>query len=94
MKIFWLRDEEKRVARTPEPGSTLVIVTGACPLCGDALFRVRGGEPHPSADDRAVEAQAQTVCCKTLCGRLRVEVSTVFGVSEDARVLDGPWKVY
>ena len=49
---------------------------------------------HPSADDRAWEADAVALCCRSTVGILRVEMSTLFGVREDELVLRGRCRVY
>jgi hypothetical protein len=38
--------------------------------------------------------QAKTLCCGAVLGELRVTVSTIFGIEEDERVLNGRARVY
>lgn len=68
---------------------------GTCPKCRRAEpnggFKVGGSGKHPSADDRAWEAEAYCLECKAHVGVLRVETNTLFGVREDAEVLSGKY---
>jgi len=71
-----------------------VTLAGPCPHCGHAVLVVTGSQPRPSADDRAFEAVATTVCCGHVAGKLREERSTIFGAREDMEVLNGRARVY
>lgn len=57
-----------------------------CPYCGTVPFLVAGHGSRPSADDRAWEADGGCIKCRAHVGTIRQEVSTIFGVREDARV--------
>lgn len=102
MKIYLLTKEgPRRKCRLPYDGATFALAEGKCPACGweepgPALkgFKVAGGTPHATADDRAWEATACCLACKAVVGTLRAEPSTIFGVTEDAAVLNGRWRVY
>lgn len=94
MKIVLLQDRKRIPCSLPYAGADFVEVDGTCPTCGAKPYKARGGEPHPSADDRAWEATACCVACSTVVGTLRVEPSTIFGVREDQAVLCGRCRVY
>ncbi len=95
MKILLIvKDGPRRKCVLPYTGCKHVDVEGSCPACLRSDFIVAGGDPHPSADDRAWECDACCLACKVLVGTLRVEPSTIFGVTEDERVLNGRVRVY
>lgn len=71
-----------------------VIVGIACPHCAEPL-RARGNGKRIASDDRAYEADAHCVACGSPVGLMRVEMSTLFGLQEDERVLlAGRCRVY
>lgn len=91
----------RRKCVVPYEGAKHVLADGCCPLClvdeagfGRRVFKIAGGNPSASADDRAWEATAVCLGCRKIVGTLRVETDTLFGVQEDERVLNGPWRVY
>lgn len=107
MKIYLLTKEgPRRECRQPYENAAHVLAEGRCPRCDDYLcnpaagakfvehFKVAGGDPSASKDDRAWEAPAVCLACKAIVGVLRVEPGTLFGVTEDERVLNGRWRVY
>lgn len=95
MKVYLLTiDDPRRKARVPYEGADHVVVDGVCPACGVKPFKAQGGNPRPSADDRAYEADAACARCGARVGTLRAEVDTLFGVREDERVLNGRCRVY
>ena len=82
-----------RKARLPYPGAEFVHMKGPCPSCGHAgLVRVRGSGQTTTYDCHLSRAVA--LCCGQRIGELRVQVSTVFGIEEDQRVLLGRCRVY
>lgn len=84
----------KRKVCVPFDGADHAVADGACPCCGTEDFKVAGSGRRASADDRAWEADAGCLACKAHVGTLRVEPNTLFGVSEDERVLRGRVRVY
>jgi hypothetical protein len=78
----------------PSPGARFVTVADTVCGCGDGPRKIAGGDPYPSADDRAWECDAVALCCKAHVGTLRAEVNTLFGVREDQAVLAGRPRVY
>lgn len=82
-------------AKVPYEGCEHVIAETKCPECGAAPLKVRGVHSHRVSDrNDAVEGRAQTLCCREDVGRILVTVDTLFGLEEDERVLNGPWRVY
>lgn len=98
MKILIKLKTEENYRELPgleDPESPNVVVPNMkCPYCGVAEFRVAGNGMHPSADDRAYEADAGCVKCKAHVGTLRAEMNTLFGVREDMAVTSGRFRVY
>lgn len=78
----------------PYSGADHGIADGACPHCGAEPFKVAGSNMHPSADDRAWEADGKALCCGASVGVIRAEPDTLFGVREDEAVLHGRARVY
>ena len=103
MKIYLLMKDgsRRRKCRLPYEDAAFALAEGSCPYCGveeqgPALrgFKIAGSNRRASADDRAWEADAGCLACKTHLGTLRVETNTLFGVTEDERVLRGRVGVY
>src|SRR5688572_27063226 len=108
MRIFLLpgdsvrRDGPVRIAcRLPHPDASHVLAkpvgpwAARCPLCqfpGPVALAGRG--QRDSADGRAYECDASTLCCRRPVGVLRAEPDTLFGVAEDRAVLAGRARVY
>jgi len=94
MKVFLVVRGKKHVAVVNSNGES-VRVNVDCPACGEtAPIAVAGTDMHRSDDDLAYESTAVCLKCKRAIGTLRAEPNTVFGISEDERVLHGSWRVY
>lgn len=100
MQIFLVcrETQERRTCVEPYANADHVLCEGPCPCCGCAgPFKLAGrpGSMHATPDDRAFEACGACVTCGATVGTLRVEPSTLFGVTEDAAVLgSGRYRVY
>lgn len=94
IKLLLKHDGSTRVCSLPFPEAAYAEAEGACPCCADVPFKVAGKSPHNAADDRAYEATAECLRCRNTLGVLRVETSTLFGVTEDEAVLNGRCRVY
>ena len=95
MKIFVLiPNEPRRAAKLPHDEADHAVVDGACPKCKASPCGVAGSGKHPSADDRAYEAEGYCTSCKAHVGLIRAEMDTIFGVREDRAVLEGRCRVY
>lgn len=64
----------------------------SCPVCKRALH-VRGAGKRIASRD-TYEADGFCASCGAPLGTIVAQVSTIFGLEEDERVLAGPWKVY
>ncbi|MDO8631119.1 MAG: hypothetical protein Q7R41_11565 [Phycisphaerales bacterium] len=86
-------DGRKLVAAPPFEGADHVVVEhGKCPACGCAPLKARGqGQTH---DHDTYRADAICLECGKPCGVIHVKVSTIFGIEEDERVLNGRCRVY
>jgi hypothetical protein len=94
MKIrLHISDQPARACRTPFEDADHVLVEGACPECGAEPFKARGLGRRVAAHD-TYAAHAVGLCCRKPVGELRTTVSTLFGIDEDERVLNGPWRIY
>lgn len=92
MKItLTTREGQVFEGRLPYDGADRVEIDAACSGCGSRF--VAGGASSVGSHD-TYRAQAACVGCKAACGVLRVTVSTLFGIEEDARVLNGRCRVY
>jgi len=93
--VLILADKSSRPAAPPAADSSFAIADGACPACKRAPFRVHGRRIEIAADDRHWEAEAHCLDCCAEVGILRVgPVETIFGLTEDAAVLNGRARVY
>ena len=63
-----------------------VVVGTACSHCREPL-KARGKGRRIAASNRAYEADAICVACGGEVGLMVVEISTIFGLEEDERVL-------
>jgi hypothetical protein len=86
--------DSPRTASLPYESAPFVDVAGACPSCGAESFRIIGDEPRHSVGHDYVKAPALAICCGAEVGVLRVEFNTIFGLEEDAAVLNGRVRVY
>lgn len=104
-KISITIDEKKHTVRLPYPSSREAIVDDIheCPACGVKFpldgqgqpfppFKVKGKNARHTHDTYVSDGVA--LCCERYVGKLEMKVDTIFGIEEDERVLNGPWKVY
>jgi hypothetical protein len=93
---LWLetRDEKpRRLTLTLSfPGAVAADCSEPCP-CGSSSVVGDGIERSTAHRDRYI-AKGFCAGCRARRGIIYAEVSTLFGVEEDERVLAGPWKVY
>lgn len=85
--------DETRPSRLPE-SERWIDVDGKCPVCDAAELRVIGDVRRQSIGHDTVTAPALALCCGREIGEVHVEISTIFGLEEDARVLNGRCRVY
>lgn len=78
-------------AKLPYEGAKYVTTDAECPSKGHYLD-VAGGDPN--VGHNTIEAPAVCCACKEHVGTIVVKVSTIFGIEEDARVLNGRCRVY
>jgi len=91
MKIFvTIQGEPRKVETNAE---SHLVVRGACPKCAHEPFCVAGSGRHIGGRDFYV---SDAVCleCRERVGEIQVKVETIFGLEEDERMLNGPWRVY
>lgn len=84
------------VAKHAYHDSDHVVVDGldACPACKHpAPVKVSGDGRRTEGHD-TYACNAIALCCRRRIGTVRVRVSTIFGVEEDERVLNGRARVY
>lgn len=101
MKITLALSDSRHDATLPYDGAAHVTVAVPCPhgckprvALGITLhLKVRGvGIERTTYDTHYAPAVA--MCCERRIGTLETQMSTVFGIAEDERVLSGAWKVY
>jgi hypothetical protein len=92
MNVYLMRDD-RRIKLDSRPEYCAVLAE-PCPKCECSPCRVQGSGAAPSQDDRAWEARGYCMDCHELVGVIRTEVDTIFGVTEDERVLHGLARVY
>lgn len=92
MKITLHMGGRTLAAKRPHKESDHVLVDAACPACAEPL-RVRGRGNHVESHD-TYAATAHCVACGAALGTIRVRVSTIFGIEEDERILNGRMRVY
>ena len=86
--------EVLELAEAPAPGASAVAFAGSCQLCGASPFYVAGAGKRIESHD-TYAAEASCLACKGRVGVLRVQLSTIFGLEEDERVIHGSaCKVY
>ncbi len=91
------RDGRSLVAKQPHENADRVIVeSGTCAKCKLSPLVVRGlgMTIDPNASHDTYRADAVCCGCNEPVGVLRVKVSTIFGIEEDERVLNGRCRVY
>lgn len=83
-----------RLARLPYENSPTLVVDGTCPHCKDGEFLVRGDPSGAIRTDDKLYCVAYCNRCTRAVGTLKVEFDTIFGLTEDAAVLNGRPRVY
>lgn len=84
---------EARSSSLPE-SEKWIDVDGRCSSCGRGEFRVIGDIHRQRVGSHEVTAPALALCCGQEVGEVFVELDTIFGLEEDARVLNGRCRVY
>jgi hypothetical protein len=82
-----------REGRLPE-SERWIDVAVRCPLCDNATLPVIGDKRRQTVGHDTVTAPALSMCCGQEVGTVLVELSTIFGLEEDERVLHGRPRVY
>lgn len=82
--------------RQPFDGSDWVKACDgvACDHCGSPLRATGKGQSIESHDTYRADAVCASEACGEPIGVLRVKVSTIFGIEEDQRVMNGRCRVY
>lgn len=81
-------------AELPYPHADHVTADMFCPSCKAAApLKVSGKGNHIESHD-TYAARAVALCCRKEIGTIRATMSTIFGVEEDERVLNGRARVY
>ena len=100
MKVTLTANGRTYALKTPAKGIPTAEVPQieACPSCGqkphlEESFKVAGRGIRETTHDTYV-TDAHAVCCGAYVGTLRATVSTIFGIEEDERVLNGRARVY
>lgn len=101
-----VRGVEKAVpAFLPYEGCEWVEAFVDCPQCGQTCepesaceparpLRISGQRGRQDIGHDTIKAPAVTHCCRAVIGTIVVRVSTIFGIEEDERVLNGRCRVY
>ena len=76
------------------PDADHVVVDMPCPHCKVMPLKVRGRGSPARGHDFYKNTDAITLCCGKSVDWIRAKLDTIFGLEEDERVLNGPWKVY
>ena len=93
MRIDVKIGDVERGSRLPEC-EQWIDVDGRCPSCNRGNFRVIGDVKRQTITGHDIGAPALALCCGQEVGEVRVEFSTIFGLEEDQRVLNGRARVY
>jgi hypothetical protein len=92
MKVTFTVDNVEHTCSVPYEGAAFVLVDGwACPTCKRS--GVAGRNQRIESHD-TYASDAGCADCKVVVGVLRVQLSTLFGLEEDERVLNGRCRVY
>lgn len=94
MKITVTIDERTLVATLPFPMAEHVEVQTTCPHCQDTPLLVSGKAGTGESTERQQTQDAICRGCGEIVGEIKVEFDTLFGITEDRRVLHGACKVY
>lgn len=90
MKVTVHVDGRERAAK---PQGDHVRIECPCPHCKASPLLARGTGIR-SHDHDTYYADAVALCCGKPIGRMSTTVSTIFGIEEDERVLNGRARVY
>ncbi len=93
MKVTVDISGESRACSLPE-SEKWIDVDGRCPSCNADGLRVIGDKRRQQIGHDTVTAPALALCCGREVGAVHVEMSTIFGLEEDERVLHGRPRVY
>jgi deoxycytidylate deaminase len=89
-----LPDGSKAQATLPYDGADHVVTTLPCPHCKAEPLKARVDGSVQRAHDTYTTATTVTLCCEKKLGPMVAKVSTIFGIEEDERVLNGRCRVY
>lgn len=93
MRIHLIIGERRIKATLPYEGCDHVTIDEPCPSCEhESPAKLRGRGHYHSHDTH--HATAVALCCGVAVGKIEVRVSTIFGIDEDERVLNGRCRVY
>ena len=93
MKIqFEPKEGPRRDCTMPYEGAKFVEPSGVCPSCAVEPWKIQGGDPVRGHD--TISCVAQCTACKAMVGQIIVTISTIFGLEEDDRMLNGRCRVY
>lgn len=94
MRIYLERDGIEHEAKLPFNGADHVAVKDLlCPSC-KAPLRAKGTDGPQLRDRDTYSSRAVSTCCGEAVGTICAQVSTIFGIEEDERVLHGRCRVY
>lgn len=93
MRIILTIAEKNHVMRVPYPDAPFVVSNDdlRCPHC-DTEIKAR--MPHPTIEFDTYRGDAVCAGCDRKIGHMTAKVSTIFGIEEDRRVLEGHCRVY
>jgi len=93
MKLTLIMEGDRTRLKMPKDGATAILVPKqSCPHCKKELTVTGGGKHIKNQDTYA--APAICVACNMYVGELELQVSTLFGLEEDERVLSMGVKIY
>lgn len=90
--MLTMADGTTHEGREPHHGAPFVEVPIPCPHCAEPLQAQGVGEQEHGHD--FIASAARCGRCRREIGRIRVTFSTIFGLEEDAAVLQGRCRVY
>ena len=94
MKISVTTGGKTYTAKQLQAGDQFVVAeSGQCPHCEAKPLRAYGCGSRQEGHDTITEACRCKDCGQPI-GTVRVKVDSLFGIAEDRKVLNGPWKVY
>ena len=78
----------------PYSGAPFVETEGSCLICETTPLQIRGNAREQLVEHDRITAPAHCSFCLGHVGKLVVVFSTIFGLEEDARILNGRARVY